>query len=73
MNTVMSRDVTSIAIRKHFGPNMELEIVGSIGSGDHKMTLYLARTGSEVIEANGDPCWEGEAGFAEVREKIINS
>ena len=32
--------------------------------GDSKMTLYRARTGQEVIETNGDPCWDSEDGFS---------
>lgn len=66
----MSKNVGSIGIRKHFGDNMELEILGSTGSGDCKMILYRASTGQEVIEANGDPCWEGESGFATARAEI---
>ena len=54
----------------HFGANMELEMLGSISSSDSKMTLYRARTGQEVIETNGDPCWDSEAGFQEAREQI---
>ena len=71
MKTVLSQNLSSIGIRKHFGPNMELEILGSTGSGDSKMTLYRARTGQEVIENNGDPCWDHEAGFQEAREQIV--
>ena len=73
MKTVMSKTVNSIGIRNHFGPNMELEIIGSTGSGDSKMTLYRARTGQEVIETNGDPCWDSESGFAEAREQIMGA
>jgi hypothetical protein len=73
MKTVMSKNVNSISIRKHFGDNMELEVLGSTGSGDSKMTLYSARTGQEVIETNGDPCWEGEAGFGDAREQIMRA
>jgi hypothetical protein len=69
----MSKNVASIGIQKHFGANMELEILGSTGSGDNKMTLYRARTGQEVIETNGDPCWDSEAGFAEAREQIMGA
>ena len=69
----MSKNVASIGIRKHFGTNMELEILGSTGSGDSKMTLYRSSTGQEVIETNGDPCWDSEAGFAEAREQIIDA
>ena len=50
---------------------MELEILGTTGSGDAKMTLYRARTGQEVIETNGDPCWDSEHGFQGAREQIM--
>ena len=71
MKTVMSKNVNSSGIRKHFGENMELEILGTTGSGDAKMTLYRARTGQEVIETNGDPCWDFEFGFQGAREQIM--
>jgi len=71
MKTIMSKHAASIGIRKHFGPNMELEILGSTGTGDGKMTLYRARTGQEVIETNGEPCWDCEDGFQAAREQIM--
>ena len=71
MKTVMSKEINSSGIRKHFGENTELEILGTIGSGDDKMTLYRSCTGQEVIETNGDPCWDSEHGFQEVREQIM--
>jgi len=73
MKTVMSKNVASIGIRKHFGANRELEILGSTGSGDSKMTLYRARTGQEVIETNGDPCWDSEDGFQAARDQIMGA
>lgn len=73
MKPIMSRDVNSIGIRNHFGPNTELEVVRSIGQGDDKMTLYRSPTGQEVIEGNGDPCWDFEPDFFEVRELILGS
>ena len=71
MKTLMSKNVTSIGIRKHFGANMELEILGTTGSGDSKMTLYRARAGQEVIETNGDPCWDCDDGFQAARDQIM--
>ena len=71
MKTVMSKEINSSGIRKHFGENTELEILGTTGSGDDKMTLYRSCTGQEVIETNGDPCWDSEHGFQEVREQIM--
>ena len=71
MKTVMSKEINSSGIRKHFGENTELEILGTIGSGDDKMTLYRSRTGQEVIETNGDPCWDSEHGFQGAREQIM--
>jgi len=73
MKTVMSKNVASIGISKHFVANMALEILGSTGSGDSKMTLYRARTGQEVIETNGDPCWDSEDGFQAAREQIMGA
>ena len=73
MKTVMSENIASIGIRKHFGSNMELEILGSTGSGDNKMTLYRSRTGQEVIETNGDPCWDSEDGFQAARDQIMGA
>lgn len=69
----MSRDINSIGIKKQFGPNMELDVLDTIGSGDSKLTLYRASTGVEVIETNGDPLWEGEEGFAETRDRFVNA
>ena len=70
MKTVLSKNVTSIGIRKHFGENMELEVLGSSGEGDSKMTLFRARTGQEVIDTNGDPIWDIEDGFEAVAESL---
>ena len=67
----MSKNVNSSGIRTHFGENMELQILGTTGSGDAKMTLYRARTGQEVIETKGDPCWDSEHGFQGAREQIM--
>ena len=50
MRTVISKDVNSVSIRKHFGDNMELEILGATGDGDSKITLYRDRIGKEVID-----------------------
>jgi hypothetical protein len=71
MKTVMSKNVNSIGIRKYFGENMQLEILGTTGSGDAKMTLYRGSNGQEVIDTNGDPCWDFERGFQEAREQIM--
>ena len=71
MKTVMSKNVASIGLRKHFGANVELEILGSAGDSDSKMTLYRVRTGQEVIETNGDPCWDSEDGFQAARDQIM--
>ena len=71
--TVMSKNVASIGIQKHFGSNMELEILGSTGNGDSKMILYRAMTGQEVIETNGDPCWDSEDGFQAARDQIMGA
>ena len=73
MKTVISKNVASIGILKHFGANMELEILGSTGSGDSKMTIYRARTGQEVIETNGAPCWESDEGFQAARDQIMGA
>jgi hypothetical protein len=70
MKTILSENLNSAAIRAHFGDNMELEIIGTTGSGDSKLTLLRARTGQEVIETNGAPCWETDEGFTEMREQI---
>lgn len=71
MKTIMTKNVNSAGIRTHFGPNMELEILGAIGTGDQRMILYRARTGQEVIETNGDPCWDCEDGFQAAKEQIL--
>lgn len=73
MNTILSGNVNSVGIRNAFGPHMELEILGTHGAGDSKLTLYRARTGTEVIETNGDPIFEGEQGFSEARELFIDA
>lgn len=70
MRTVMSKNVNSISIRKHYGDNMELEILGSTGEGDSKITLYRDRIGNEVIDTNASPVWETEEGFTSLRETI---
>lgn len=64
--------INSIGIRNGFKneSEVEVEIVGSVGDGDQKMTLYRSANGAEVIGTNGDPCWEGQPGFAEAREMI---
>lgn len=74
MKTTLSGNVNSIAIRKHFGPHTELEILDTVGHGDSRMTLYRAAiTGSEVIETNGEPLWEVDDGFTEARALFINA
>ena len=62
--------ITSIQIRKEANGG-EIEILGSIGEGDNKITLCLLPDGREVIETCGEPVWDGEIGFAEAREKIL--
>lgn len=71
MNTILAKNSSSIGIKKHFDANMELECLGTHGTGDNKLTLWSARTGQEVIETNGAPVFEGESGFAEAREQIM--
>ena len=73
MKTVMSRNLGSTGIRKQCGDNMELTILGSVGIDDSKMTLYRTTSGQEVIETNGDPCWDTEDGFGEIREQIMGN
>lgn len=73
MKTILSKEINSAGIRAAFGDNMELEILDTTGEGDSKMTLYRTRTGVEVIETNGDPVFESESGFAELRERFINA
>ncbi len=72
--TVISGNVNSASIRKHFGQNAELEIVDNCGAGDSRITLYRAvNTGVEVIETNGDSLWETDDGFAEARERFTKA
>jgi len=61
--------ITSIGIRSLSDKVREL---GSVGSGDNKMTLYACgEEGREVIETNGDPVWDHEEGFDIIREQIM--
>lgn len=62
------KTTNSLSIAKNL-PNPTL--VASTGSGDGKLTLWSGSNGVEAIETNGDAIWEGEAGFAETREKIV--
>ena len=72
--TILSGNVSSISIRKHFGQGVELEIVGKVGQGDARMTLYRAvNTGVEAIETNGDSLWETDDGFTEAREQFLGA
>lgn len=70
MKSILAKESGSIGIRKHFDPNMELTRIGSAGSGDSEITLWQDRMGHEAIETNGDPVFEGEDGFEELKETI---
>lgn len=61
----------SIGIKKALGSN--LTWVGSRGEGDSKITLWRNVDGREAIETNGDPVFEGEAGFEEACAEIMAS
>lgn len=71
METIKASEVSSISIRNRWGADAELDVLGSIGEGDNKLTLYRGPGGIEVIQTNGDPVWDGETGFGEARKKIM--
>lgn len=42
-----------------------------VGEGDHTLTLWrFPGDGTEVIETNGDPLWEADTGFYDLRERF---
>lgn len=62
--------MNSIGIRK-WACGQTLELVASVGDGDGKLTLFRRGDGLEAIETNGDPVFEGDTGFEELREQIV--
>ena len=66
----MKTEISSVGIRK-FAGNLEIELVGSTGHGDSKLSLWRRDDGQEAIETNGDPVFAGENGFDEARTQIV--
>jgi hypothetical protein len=46
-------------------------LVAVVGSGENTLILWRYTDRTEVIETNGDPVWNGEDGFSELRELFI--
>lgn len=62
----------SIGINKA-SAGREIYLLAESGTGDNRARLLEIGGGARVIETNGDPCWEGEVGFAEAASAIENT
>ena len=63
-------DAARDLFRKHGLRGVGVDAIAE-AAGTNKMTLYRSRTGQEVIETNGDPCWDSEDGFQASRDQIM--
>ncbi len=65
-------EIGSVLIRAYLEKIGEslIQKIKTVGDGDNALTLWEVPGGYEIIETNGDPVFEGEDGFAELRAEF---